>query len=278
MMKISVVSYSVSHQPGTLAKWEARLLNEIKNLMSGGAKIILYPEYFLMGLSEYYPGELKDQYRKVAEYTQLTLLPKLIAVFKGKDILVCLGSGPRESEEKLFNSSPLWVNDTWSFQDKIHLTPWEVDFSAGTQVNFFLFHDLRVACLICFDIEQPGLALKLKRSGVDLVLVPSATTNKNGNQRVNRCASARSIELGAVVVTCPLVGKSKCELIDLNEGRQGFFLPAQEAVRVEQEQFSEYSDDLQVVNHYEIEVNMLRELKVKDNETKPYFKEDLILP
>ena len=277
-MKISVVSYSVSQQPGALADWEARLLSEVKTLLSDGAKIVLYPEYFLMGLADYYPGELKDQYRQVAQYTELTLLPKLTAILKGKDVLVCFGSGPRVSDGKLYNSSPLWVNGTWSFQDKIHLTPWEADFTAGSQVNFFLFHDLRVACLICFDIEQPGLSLMLKRSGVDLVLVPSATTNKNGNQRVNRCASARSVELGSIVVTCPLVGKSKCELIDLNEGRQGFFLPAQEAVRLEQEQFSEYSDDHQVVNHYEIEVNMLRELKVKDSETKPYFKEDLILP
>ncbi len=246
--------------------------------LTDGAKIILYPEYFLMGLSDYFPGDLKDQYVKVAQYTELTLLPKLAVIFKGKDLLVCLGSGPRIGEGKLYNSSSLWVSGTWNFQDKIHLTPWEIDFTPGSQVNFFLFHDLRVACLICFDIEQPGLALMLKRCGVDLVLVPSATTNKNGNQRVNRCASARSIELGAIVVTSPLVGKSKCDLIDLNEGRQGFYLPAQEVVRVEQEQFSVYSDHLQVVNHYEIEVNMLKELKVKDNETKPYFKEDLILP
>lgn len=277
-MKISVVSYSVSQQPGTLGEWELRLLGELRTLISGGAKIILYPEYFLMGTSDYFPGELKDQYVKVAQYTELTLLPKIATILKGKDLLVCLGSGPRFATGKLYNSSPLWVSDTWNFQDKIHLTPWEVDFTAGSQVNFFLFNDLRVTCLICFDIELPGLALKLKRSGVDLVLVPSATTNKNGNQRVNRCASARSIELGAAVVTSPLVGKSKCELIDLNEGRQGFYLPAQEVVRVEQEQFSEYSDDRQVVNHYELEVNMLRELKVKDQETKPYFKEDLILP
>lgn len=277
-MKISVVSYSLSHQPKTLKEWEEKMTTEIKSLLTDGAKIILYPELFLMGLSDYFPGELKDQYLKIFEYTETILLPKLTPMFKGKDLLLCLGSGPRLVEGKIYNSSPVWVNDTWMFQDKIHLTPWETDFTAGTQINYFLFHDLKTAVVICFDIEQPGLALSMKRNGIDFILVPSATTNKHGNHRVNRCATGRSVELGAAVVTAPLVGISKCELIDRNEGRQGFFLPSQEVVTVKEEQFSEYSMGDHVIEHYRLDVNMMRELKKKDDETKPYFKEDLILP
>ena len=277
-MKISVVSYSLSHQPKTLKEWEEKMTTEIKSLLTDGAKIILYPELFLMGLSDYFPGELKDQYLKIFEYTETILLPKLTPMFKGKDLLLCLGSGPRVVEGKIYNSSPVWVNDTWMFQDKIHLTPWETDFTAGTQINYFLFHDLKTAVVICFDIEQPGLALSMKRNGIDFILVPSATTNKHGNHRVNRCATGRSVELGAAVVTAPLVGISKCELIDRNEGRQGFFLPSQEVVTVKEEQFSEYSMGDHVIEHYRLDVNMMRELKKKDDETKPYFKEDLILP
>ena len=277
-MKISVVSYSLSHQPATLTEWEEKMTTEIKSLITDGAKIILYPELFLMGLSDYFPGELKEQYLKIADYTETKLLPMIASVGKGKDLLLVLGSGPRVVEGKIYNSCPVWVNETWMFQDKIHLTPWETDFTPGTQINYFLFHDLRSAAVICFDIEQPGLALSMKRNGIDLILVPSATTNKNGNHRVNRCATARSVELGAAVVTAPLVGISKCELIDRNEGRQGFFLPSQEVVTVKEEQYSEYSMGDHVIEHYRLEVNMMRELKKKDDETKPYFKEDLILP
>jgi predicted amidohydrolase len=277
-MKISVVSYSLSHQPATLNEWEEKLTTEMKSLIADGAKIVLYPELFLMGLSDYFPGTLKEQFHKIAQYTQEALLPNLALEFRGKNLLICLGSGPRIVNDKIYNSCPVWVNDTWMFQDKIHLTPWETDFTAGTQVNYFLFHGLRSAAIICFDIEQPGLALTLKRAGIDLILVPSATTNKNGNHRVNRCASGRSVELGAAIVTAPLVGLSKCELIDRNEGRQGFFLPSQELVTVKQEQYSEYSMVDHVIDHYELEVNMMKELKKVDDETKPYFKEDLILP
>ena len=273
-MKISVVSYSLSQDPASLPAWEEKLCSQIQKLQAEGAKIILYPELFLLGVGLYFSQDLKE----VAQYIQGTLLPRVETLLKGKDVLLCLGSGPRDLNGKIYNSSPVWVNDTWLFQDKIHLTPWENDFTAGSEVNFFLFHGLRAAVLICYDVEQPGLALKLKRSGLDLLLVPSATANKNGNQRVNRCASARSIELGALVVTAPLIGDSKNDLVDHSEGRQGFFLPAQEVVVVEQEEFSAYSVSEEVVKHYELEVKMLKDLKLEDEETKPYFKEDMILP
>lgn len=275
-MKISVISYSLSSQPSTLKEWEDKLITEITSLLADDSKIILYPELFLMGLSDYFPGKLQDQYLRIAEYLDSKLFPLIALKLKGKDVCLCLGSGPRLLEDKIHNSSPVWINDSWMFQDKIHLTPWETDFTPGNGINYFLFHSLRCACVICFDIEQPGLALSLKRNGVDLIMVPSATTNKNGNQRVNRCASARSIELGAAVVTSPLVGDSKCDLVDHNEGRQGFFMPAQEVVVVEQEEFSEYSTGKHIIQHYYLEVDMMKQLKKKDQETKPYFQEDRV--
>jgi predicted amidohydrolase len=276
-MKISVVSYSLDQQPSTLKEWEAKLTTEIEGLIQDGAKVILYPELCLMGLSDYFPGELQEQYHKISAYLDETLLPNLVNVLKGKDLCLCLGSGPRVVNQKIYNSSPIWINDSWMFQDKIHLTPWETDFTPGESISYFEFHKLRCACVICFDIEQPGLGLALKRNGVDFILVPSATSNKNGNQRVNRCASGRSIETGAAIVTAPLVGKSKCDLIDNNEGRQGFFMPAQEIVMIEQEMFSAYSTGIHVVNHYFLEVEMMKELKKKDSETKPFLQEDRVV-
>lgn len=276
-MKVSVVSYSLSEQPKTLTLWEEKLFSEIEDFIAQGSKIILYPELCLMGLSDYFPGTLAQQYAAISEFTQ-TLLPKLSRILKGKDVCLCLGSGPRVEDNRIYNSSPIWVSDSWLFQDKIHLTPWETDFTPGDKIQYFNFHKLIFASVICFDIEQPGIALSLKRNGVDVVLVPSATTNKNGNQRVNRCASARSIELGACVITAPLVGDSRCDLIDHSEGRQGFFLPAQEVVIVDQEVYSDYSKEKSVIGTYEVFIELMKELKKKDDETKPYFKEDLIVP
>jgi predicted amidohydrolase len=276
-MKVTVVSYSLSEQPRDLASWKAQLKQEILEL-SVTSRIILYPELNLMGLTDYFPGELKLQYQLISDFIQQELLPELTQLLKGKDLLLCLGSGPRKVDESIFNSAFIWLKDTWIYQDKIHLTPWEVDFTSGNEVKIFDFHGLKSCALICFDIEQPGLSLYLKRQETDLILVPSATTNQNGNQRVNRCASARAIELGAVVITSPLVGDSKCDLIDHSEGRAGFFLPAQEVVNVPQELFSDYSTGKKIISHFDVEVAMVKDWKKKDGETKPYFKDDLILP
>lgn len=268
-MKCTVVSYSLSHDPATLSEWRKKLTDEINGFIQGGSEIILYPELFLMGLSKYFEG---NEIRNVAKFVHQELLPEISSVLKDKNVLLVLGSGPREVQGKYFNSCPVFIDNQWHFQDKLFLTPWETDFVAGSEVNVFSFKGLRVAIAVCFDSEQPDLAMKLKEQDLHILLVPSATTNENGSNRVNRCSSGRAVELGALVMTSPLVGDSACELVDHNEGRQGFFLPAQEVVKTRQESFSEYSAEKHVVTHYDADVEMLKALKVKDDETKPYYK------
>jgi|GEM_PF-757178 len=272
-MKCSVVSYSLSEDPGSLEDWKINLKEEINSFIKNGSKIILYPELFLMGLSRYFKSSTPlDDIKNVANFVTNILLPELKESFGGNDILLILGSGPRLYAGKIFNSAPFLYRGEWLFQDKLYLTPWETDFSPGEELLCFDFGGLKTAVVICFDSEQPDLAMKLKRESIDLILVPSATTNENGNNRVNRCASARAIELGAAVVTSPLVGDSTCDLIDHNEGRQGFFLPAQEEITMKQEIHSEYSVANKVIGHYEIDVNIIKNLKNDNSETKPFLK------
>lgn len=268
-MKCTVVSYSLSEDPADLSEWRDRLLKEITGFISKGSEVILYPELFLMGLAKYFKG---DEIKNVADFTANELLPELHTLLKDKNILLVLGSGPREVNGSFYNSCPVYQGNNWHFQDKLFLTPWETDFVPGNEINLFSFKGLRTAVAVCFDSEQPDLAMKLKENEIHLLLVPSATTNENGSYRVNRCSSARSVELGAAVITSPLVGDSVCELVDHNEGRQGFFLPAQEEVNVSQEKYSEYSVSKKVICDYELDIEMLKKLKTKDSETKPYHK------
>jgi len=273
-MKIANVSYSLSSQPATLSEWQGHLIDEIGNFIDGGAEIILYPELFLMGLTDYFQGDLISQMKEISGFVWTKLLPEIKKVISEKNIVVCLGSGPRVVSDKIFNSSPIFINGDWQFQDKLHLTPWETDFIGGTELKIFTFKSLKLATVICFDVEQPGLALKLKEKGIHILLVPSATTDRNGSNRVNRCANARSVEFGAVVITSPLIGDSACDLVDHNEGRQGFFLPAQSSVVVEQEQYSAYSVDKKVIQTFVVDESLLMELKKNDSETKPYLQKD----
>lgn len=270
-MKISVISYSLSHDPTSLTDWKSKLINEIDKCIEDGAEVILYPELFLMGLGKYFPAlKAKDQIEKVAEFVTRELLPDLSKHLAPNDILLVLGSSPRKVGSHIFNSAPIYLHGKWLFQDKLYLTPWETDFTPGEELHVFKFRELKTAVVICFDSEQPDLSLKLKEEGIDLILVPSATTNMNGSQRVNRCASARAVELGAAVITSPLVGDSAVELIDHNEGRQGLFLPAQEDITVVQESYSEYSISKHIVAQHNLSLPMLKKLKEKSSETKPF--------
>lgn len=263
----------MSHDPDSILEWKSKLLGEIEKCVLSGSEIILYPEFFIMGLGKYFPGlDPKDQIEKVADYVTNDLLPDVKKHLPQKEVLLVLGSAPRKSNGKIFNSAPILHKGQWLFQDKLYLTPWETDFTPGEELGVFEFKGLKTAVVICFDSEQPDLSVKLKEEGVDLVLVPSATTNTNGSQRVNRCASARSIELGAAVVTALLVGDSVVELIDHNEGKSGVFLPAQEDITVKQEVYSEYSTSKHVVAQYELNIPMLKKLKERSSETKPFHE------
>lgn len=271
-MKVSVVSYSLSEDPATLTEWKEKLLKEITTQIDQGAEVILYPELFLMGLARYTDAKTHlEEIQKTAELIEHDLLPFLKRELSGW-VTIVLGSGPRQVQGRIYNSSPIFHKGEWLFQDKLFLTPWETDFTPGEELFIFNVHGLKTCVVICFDSEQPDLAMKLKSEQVDFILVPSATTNKNGSQRVNRCASSRSVELGACVITSPLVGDCGVELVDHNEGRQGMFLPAQESMTEEQEQFSEYSTAKQVMTIFEFDGNKILELKNPSDETKPFLK------
>jgi predicted amidohydrolase len=273
-MKITIIAESLSSLPTSLQNWEEQRLSEIKNHADQN-DVILYPELNLVALSTFFNGEVKEQYQKVANYLQNDFRLKVDQLLGKKDLLLCLGTGPRKVGEKLYNSAYIYNNGNWLYQDKLHLTPWEIDFSPGNTLHIFTFKGLRCCVAICYDIEQPGLSLYMKEKGIDCILVPSATVNRNGSQRVNRCANARSVELGAIVLTCPLIGQSACELVDHSEGRIGLFLPSQEKIDFEQEVYSHYSNEEKLMLNYNFNENLIFLLKQHDSETKPYLKKDI---
>ena len=120
-----------------------------------------------------------------------------------------------------------------SFQDKLHLTPWEEAFAPGKALSVWEFGGVRFAVIICLDIEIPEISVKLRGRGVDVLLVPSATETILGVERVDRCASARAVELGAIVGVSHLTGGTQSSLIDENVGRTAVYYPSQASFRNE---------------------------------------------
>ena len=113
------------------------------------------------------------------------------------------------------------------FQDKLCLTPWEAHLDGGDTVEVFDFMGAKCVNLICLDSEIPATADMLKALGdLDLLFVPSATESLMGVERIARCSSARSVELGCAVIVSQLIGGLDNDFVGDNLGQNSLYLPS----------------------------------------------------
>jgi predicted amidohydrolase len=216
------------------------LIAEVQSAWQEGADVVLLPELLWMGLEPLLPEDQRHP-RGVALHMAQVALPRLLEAFSADGKCVVLGSTPWLLKDGGLRNRSHWIcGGRLGHQDKLHLTPWEQDFSAGDQLQLFHWRGWTLLTLICLDIEVPELAAALRGRGVDLLLCPSATETELGAERINRCASARSVELGCYVAVSALTGSARSDLIDCNLGRSALYRPSQQAFASQQrEQRSE---------------------------------------
>jgi predicted amidohydrolase len=110
------------------------------------------------------------------------------------------------------NRAWLFLPDGREFvQDKLCLTPSEQNpqgwqLTPGADMNVIEWDGLRVAILICLDVEFTALWGRLGRLDLDLVVVPAKTDMLSGYNRVFSCAYARATELQTVVCAVGAIG------------------------------------------------------------------------
>jgi predicted amidohydrolase len=230
MLSLDLCTFDPGIQAKSPAAFAAEVTECVETSWDEGADLVLLPEFTWMGLE---PLVEPKSLRRVAEvfWGELFLTLKSLLSRPGKAVV--LGTAPCWDAERgvLTNRAPILIGDRVLHQDKLHLTPWEKDFSPGTALRLWEFAGLRFAVVICLDIEIPEISARLRGAGVDVVLVPSATETILGVERVDRCASARAVELGAVVGVSHLTGKAVSDLIDENVGRTAVYFPSQAAFR-----------------------------------------------
>jgi len=202
------------------------IVSRVEQSWDAGADVVVFPEFSWMGLEQFTEGA--DKLRAVSDVFWNGLWPEIFDRLNRMDKAVVLGSVPYQTPDgALRNRVPIISGGDVLHQDKIHLTPWEGDFSSGTELQSWTFLGHRLVVLICLDVEIPELSAALRGSDVDLVLVPSATESLLGVERVGRCANARAVELGCCVAVSHLVGLAKSELVDENVGKLAFYTPSQ---------------------------------------------------
>ena len=206
---------------------------------NNSSDVIVFPEYILE-ICDYKPTRFNSQ-------------------------LVVFGSRIVDGYNRLYLS----CGDSIQTYNKRRMTPWEEHLNHGEESCIFEFKGVRCAVMTCFDVEFPELVVDLKKSGVELLIVPSATETEVGYHRVSRCASARSVELSCAVVTCHLVGRCDNELIDRNVGANNLFLPAQSLFSETQGGFKEPKRNGDQIDSFVVRIGKIREQKNFKKETNP---------
>jgi predicted amidohydrolase len=240
---------------------------------------VVFPEYTWMIIQAYLPSVRSPQEEliQVVDGFFEKIWPQLRAGVEQTDLqknkAVLLGSVPWRNEKgDIVNRNWIYVQGHWTFQDKLYLTPWEKSIIPGQEQQIIYFHHWRLAVLTCFDIEIAERSYALaQRGGVDLILVPSATDSFLGWSRVNRCASARAIELGCYVAVCHLQGRFPfSKWVDVNTGGQNVYAPAQ--LGFENWPVAEpYAEQMKTESTWKLSYDLLRKMRRRSVETNPIF-------
>src|SRR5215510_1357521 len=197
-----------------IAEWAAGFEAKMQKARSDGARLLVTPEYHCQQWLSFSPegllptGEiawLAGQAPAALEAVRPLATRYGVALLAGT-MPVPDGAGGYLNRAHLFLPGGREIH-----QDKLCLTPAERDPAGwylvpGGEVAIIEWQGLRIAVLICLDIELPALAAKLAPLDLDLVLVPSMTGQLSGFHRVFGCARARAIELMAVVCAVGAIG------------------------------------------------------------------------
>lgn len=225
-LKLELRTFDVGMDCADPEGFATQVTTMIRESWESGAEIVALPEFTWMGLERFVDGV--DKPRGVAHLFWNHLWPMLQNHLSTPDRAAVLGSVPyADPSGALYNRAPILNGPEILYQDKLHLTPWENDFSGGPSLRIWNFRNIRIAVVICLDIEIAEISAALRGRNIDLLLVPSATESLLGVERIGRCASARAVELGCHVAVCHLVGTMQSTLIDENIGRLAAYHPSQ---------------------------------------------------
>jgi predicted amidohydrolase len=224
-MRLDVWSFDPGALGSDAGACVAAMRDRVISSWDDGADVVVFPEFAWMALERFATGA-----EGVAELFWNEWFPQMLETLSRPGKAVVLGTVPFiDADGRLRNRAPIISEGRFLYQDKIHLTPWENAFHGGERVCVWDFMGHKLAVLVCLDIEIPELAAALRGQDVDLLLVPSATENGFGVERVHRCASARAVELGCFTAVSQLTGTAVSELIDVNVGRLAVYSPSQSA-------------------------------------------------
>ena len=225
-----------------LATWIAAIDTRMAEAKAAGARLLVMPEFACSQWLGFAPPDLTiDQ--QIAWLAALTpvALDGLRPLPTRHGIALLAGTMPFAEKSNQASKPPRYFNRAFLLlpdgrvltQDKLCLTPSEQNPAAwcltpGAKFNVMMWNEMRLAIVICLDVEFTSLFARLGKLDLDLVLVPAKTDLLSGYYRVFGCAKARAIELQTVVCVVGAIGSALAHpTVDTVIGGAAAFLPCE---------------------------------------------------
>lgn len=196
------------------------------------AEIVLFPEFFTVPLlTTREPLVPSEGIRHLAREFTAPLTELMAGLAREFALPVVAGSHPVEQADgSLRNVSMIFSPDSHLLsQPKLHITPWETEtwgIAGGDSLAILETPKTKIGVLICYDVEFPEAVRALADAGVELLLVPYCTDNRQGWLRVTKCAAARTVENQIYVATAGIVGNlSGVPGMNIHHGRAAVYTP-----------------------------------------------------
>jgi predicted amidohydrolase len=240
---ITVGLWATNLEPpaASLAAWTAVVETRMAEAQAAGAQLLVLPEFACAQWLGFAPVglPLDQQVPWLAALTEpaLAALGPLPARY---DVALLAGTMPVAVPDP--EGGPVrHVNRAWLLtpeggvhsQDKLCLTPSELNpqgwlLTPGTSIDVVTWRGLRIAMIVCLDVELTSLWARLATLDLDLILVPAKTDLLSGYYRVFGCAKARAIELQTVVCAVGAVGTPLGDpVLDTVVGGAAAFIPCE---------------------------------------------------
>lgn len=215
----------------SFAAWQAKVEGYVAQAKAQGADLLLFPEYAFMELATLAsPTSLADELVAVVGMAD-AIIAHMHALAQAHSLIIVAGTVPQRGADGVVRNRAyvFGAQGEMDFIEKQQMTRFERehwDVGGGDAQAVFACAWGTFGVAICYDIEFPLIARRLRQAGASLILVPSCTDALAGYHRVRIGCQARALENQGVVVQATTVGAAPwLQSVDENVGAAGFFGP-----------------------------------------------------
>jgi predicted amidohydrolase len=204
LANLKIALLQASGEPNTVDQAFDKLNSALGNAASQDAHILTTPELYLSGYGD------REATLASAQDIDSPVLKRIAEMVVRHKIALVLGY-PEICGSDVYNAAVVFdeTGQVVHTYRKLNL-PSDYErscFTRGTEVGIFEFRGIRCAVLICYDIEFPEMARSAVLNDADLLIVPTAISNKW--RIVPDCViPARAFENGVFVAYCNYAGNS----------------------------------------------------------------------